>query len=560
MGALPEPGEVFGRYRVVDRLGHGGMGVVLTAVHEDLGRRVALKLLAPQLVGSPDMVARFRREAQALARLDSPHVVQVYDTGEHDGWLYISTQLIPDGDLTALVEARGPLPAAEALGLVDQVLAGLADAHAVGLVHRDVKPSNVLLRREADGVRAFLCDFGIAQAADVVNTEQTQGVIGTWAYLAPERFDGHPATERTDLYAVGCLLWFLVTGRLPYEGTMVQLAVAHQSAPVPQLPGTDPWSHAVNQLVRRAMAKDPADRFASAPEMQSFLRSVQAVAETGPAAPTMAAPGVPVGPGRTRESTRDRDAPPPRPIASPVGPPPPPAPPAPGAGRRSRGRLAGVVLAVLVVVAGTGGALAAAGVFSGEDRGEGGAAATTPSSATTGPTTAAPSDATSPVTEPGPRCWNEPDRVVASLDTCTDPFGLPGLFWAYPELTRSGPCYDAGGAAKRPALWKCNVNLSDGTAVEVNYSLWGQDAGGVPHYREESGAEPETVEVDDRPAYYRWRYYDATKDLEKLAVLYVDYRFGFTVYAPQGKDPQQAIDEGKVRFRPPSEMRGVVVE
>ncbi|HVK29340.1 MAG TPA: serine/threonine-protein kinase, partial [Nocardioides sp.] len=306
MGALPEPGEVFGRYRVVDRLGHGGMGVVLTAVHEDLGRRVALKLLAPQLVGSPDMVARFRREAQALARLDSPHVVQVYDTGEHDGWLYISTQLIPDGDLTAFVEASGPLPAAEALGLVDQVLAGLADAHAVGLVHRDVKPSNVLLRREADGVRAFLCDFGIAQATDVVNTEQTQGVIGTWAYLAPERFDGHPATERTDLYAVGCLLWFLVTGRLPYEGTMVQLAVAHQSAPVPQLPGDDPWSHAVNQLLRRSMAKDPADRFASAPEMQSFLRSVRAVAEAGPVAPTMAAPAVPVGPGRTLESTRDR--------------------------------------------------------------------------------------------------------------------------------------------------------------------------------------------------------------------------------------------------------------
>ncbi|NYI43862.1 serine/threonine-protein kinase [Nocardioides aromaticivorans] len=559
MGALPEPGEVFGRYRVVDRLGHGGMGVVLTAVHEDLGRRVALKLLAPQLVGSPDMVARFRREAQALARLDSPHVVQVYDTGEHDGWLYISTQLIPDGDLTALVEARGPLPPAEALGLVDQVLDGLADAHAVGLVHRDVKPSNVLLRREASGVRAFLCDFGIAQAADVVNTEQTQGVIGTWAYLAPERFDGHPATERTDLYAVGCLLWFLVTGRLPYEGTMVQLAVAHQSAPVPQLPGDDPWSHAVNQLVRRSMAKDPADRFASAPEMQSFLRSVRTVAEAGPAAPTMTSPSVPVGPGRTRESTRDRDAPPPRP---PVGPPAPPAPRAPSGpdrGRRSRGRLVGIVLAVLVVVAGTAGALAAAGVFSGDDGDGGGAAGTTTSGMTVG-TSPATSPATSPVAEPGPRCWNEPDRVVASLDTCTEPFGLPGLFWAYPELTRSGPCYDAGGAVKRPALWKCNVNLSDGTPVEVNYSLWSQDAGGLPHYREESGDEPETVEVDGRPAYYRWSYYDASKELEKLAVLYIDYRFGFTVYVRKGSDPQQAIDEGKVRFRPPSEMRGVVVE
>lgn len=555
MGALPEPGEVFGRYRVVDRLGHGGMGVVLTAVHEDLGRRVALKLLAPQLVGSPDMVARFRREAQALARLDSPHVVQVYDTGEHDGWLYISTQLIPDGDLTTFVEARGPLPAAEALGLVDQVLAGLADAHAVGLVHRDVKPSNVLLRREADGVRAFLCDFGIAQATDVVNTEQTQGVIGTWAYLAPERFDGHPATERTDLYAVGCLLWFLVTGRLPFEGTMVQLAVAHQSAPVPQLPGGDPWSHAVNQLLRRSMAKDPADRFSSAPEMQSFLRSVRAVAEAGPAAPTMAAPAVPVGPGRTLESTRDRDAPPPpRP---PVGPPPAPVTPAggPRPGRRSRWRLVGVVLAVLVVVAGTAGGLAAAGVFSGDDPGDGGAAGTTTSPPTSAPTSAA----TSPAAEAGPRCWNDPDRVVASLDTCSEAFGLPGLFWAYPELTRSEPCYDAGGAVKRPALWKCNVNLADGTPIEVNYSLWGQDAGGLPHYRTEAGTEPETVEVDGRPAYYRWRYYDATKQLEKLAVIYVDYRFGFTVYVPEGKDPQQAIDEGKVRFRPPSEMRGVVV-
>ncbi|HWJ66187.1 MAG TPA: serine/threonine-protein kinase [Nocardioides sp.] len=551
---MPGPGDQFGRYRIEGALGQGGMGVVLTAVHLDLGRRVALKLLAPQLVGAHDMVARFRREAQALARLDSPHVVQVYDAGEHDGWVYIATQLVPDGDLAELVRRRGPLPPAEALPLLDQVLSGLADAHAVDLLHRDVKPSNVLLRQEPGGLRAYLCDFGIAQALDVTNVEQTQGVIGTWAYLAPERFDGVPATARADIYATGCLLWFLVTGRLPYEGSMLQLAVAHQRAPVPQLPGVDPWSHAVNQLLLRSMAKEPADRFASAQEMQAFLRSGAAVAAAGPPVPADAtlAPQPPTmaGPGRTLESTRGRGA------SAAVG----TSTARAGGGRR----IALAVAAVMLVAGGVGGALAATGVLSADDspaarqpdggQPDGGHPDGGRTSTATTPSGAAP---TSSAAVDGPRCWNDPDRVVASLDACSEAFGLPGLFWAYPELTRSEPCYDAGGAVKRPALWKCNVNLADGTPIEVNYSLWGQDAGGVPHYRSEAGTEPETVRVDGRPAYYRWRYYDVTKQLEKLAVLYVDYRFGFTVYVPQGKDPQAAIDEGKVRFRPPSQMRGV---
>ncbi|KRB77137.1 hypothetical protein ASE01_10340 [Nocardioides sp. Root190] len=264
-------GDVLGPYRITRQLGAGGMGVVFEAVEEGLGRRVALKVLALQLAEEPEFRARFTREATVLARSDSPHIIQVYSHGQQDGCLYLATQFVPGGDLAARVAEEG-LPTPDvALDVAAQVASALADAHAVGVIHRDVKPHNVLLRPGQGQVHAYLCDFGIAR--DDESSLTSSGVVaGTYAYLAPERFRGEPATPASDVYALGCLLWFLLAGRAPYDGGLVQLAHQHEFSPVPQLPG---GSEQVNAFLRRAMAKDPAARHPSAAEAAAQLRAIR---------------------------------------------------------------------------------------------------------------------------------------------------------------------------------------------------------------------------------------------------------------------------------------------
>lgn len=247
------------------------MGVVFEAIEENLGRRVALKVLAIQLAEHPEFRARFAREATVLARSDSPHIIQVYSHGEQDGCLYLATQFVPGGDLAARVRQEG-LPGPEAaLDITAQVASALADAHAVGVVHRDVKPQNVLLRPGRGEVHAYLCDFGIARD-DESSLTQSGLIAGTYAYLAPERFRGEPATPASDIYALGCLLWFLLTGRPPFEGGMVQLAEQHELAPVPQLPDAP---DRLNAFLRRAMAKDPRARYGSAADAAAELRAIR---------------------------------------------------------------------------------------------------------------------------------------------------------------------------------------------------------------------------------------------------------------------------------------------
>ena len=278
MSWFPQVGDTVGRYRITDVLGQGGMGVVFVAVAPDLERPVALKVLAPQAAVDPRLRERFAREAATLARLDSPHIVYILEYGEQDGCPYLVTQLVPDGDLRHHLDEHGPLSPRQAADVMAQVAAGLEEAHSHGVVHRDLKSANILLRRLPSGeFHAYLCDFGIARA-DSYETTSASGVVGTLEYLAPERQSGAPASFATDVYSLGCLLWAAVTGAPPYRGSEVDVALAHLRAPVPRLPGDDPVSRGTNAIVARAMAKKPGDRYASAHEMRQELVSLRALA------------------------------------------------------------------------------------------------------------------------------------------------------------------------------------------------------------------------------------------------------------------------------------------
>ncbi|MDO7868405.1 serine/threonine-protein kinase [Nocardioides jiangxiensis] len=277
MGRLPVVGETFGRYRLLELLGEGGMGVVHVAHDEQLNRKVALKLVLPRHAADPEFRSRFAREAEAQARLESSHVVRVYDYGEHDGVLFLCTQYVEGGDLAAQVAAAGPLAPALAVDLTQQVLSGLEEAHQAGVVHRDVKPANVLLRRRGEGVQAYLCDFGIATMAGQGLTRTGQ-VIGSLPWMAPERHYGTEPGEVGDVYSAGCVLWFALTGSAPYVGSDGEVMMGHIEGPVPQLPGRSAFVRRANAVLVKALAKHPQDRYPSAAAMAADLRGLAAIA------------------------------------------------------------------------------------------------------------------------------------------------------------------------------------------------------------------------------------------------------------------------------------------
>lgn len=257
-------GTVVAGCRIVETIGRGGMGVVYLAEQEALGRRVALKLLSRELAGDPGFRERFQEEARTAASLDHPNVISIHDAGEHDGELYIVMRWVPGGDLRRLLR-DGPVSPERAAALTAQVASALDAAHARGLVHRDVKAANVLLAD--DGATAYLTDFGLTKAA-----AQTSGLtrtgqwLGTLDACAPEQIEGRRVDARTDVYALGCLLFQLLTGSVPYRRDHDAAKVwAHVNAPVPSprelVPTLDPrW----DALFASALAKDPAERFASA--------------------------------------------------------------------------------------------------------------------------------------------------------------------------------------------------------------------------------------------------------------------------------------------------------
>jgi eukaryotic-like serine/threonine-protein kinase len=262
--------QVFdGRYRVVRKLGTGGMANVYLAEDQELGRSVAIKMLDDRHSQDEQFVERFRREAKNAARLSHPNIVSIYDRGEAGGTYYIAMEYLEGRTLKELLVARGPTPLAVAIDYARQILAGLGFAHRNGIVHRDIKPHNVVVA--PDG-RLKVTDFGIARAGASQMTE-TGSIIGTAQYLSPEQAKGAPVTPASDIYSVGIVLYEMLTGTVPFTGdTPLEIAMKHLSAiPEPPSEKRPDVPHELDSIVLRALAKDPADRYQSAEEIDADL-------------------------------------------------------------------------------------------------------------------------------------------------------------------------------------------------------------------------------------------------------------------------------------------------
>ena len=266
-------GTELGGYSILEQLGRGGTSVVYRAEHVRLGRQAALKLLSPGL-GDLDFTDRFLRESRLAASLDHPSIVPVYDAGEEEGLLYIAMAYVEGTDLKALVTQEGPLPLRRALGIAGQVASALDAAHERGLVHRDVKPANILVSPDD---RAYLSDFGAVKELASGGMTRTGSFVGTIEYCAPEQIEGGAVDARTDVYALGCVLWECLTGTPPFHRpTEVAVLNAHLHAEPPRLAREAPELPAgLEPVLAKALAKDPLDRYGSC---GAFLAAARAAA------------------------------------------------------------------------------------------------------------------------------------------------------------------------------------------------------------------------------------------------------------------------------------------
>ena len=382
---MPEltTGDLLGGCRVEEVIARGGMGVVYRAVQLDLQRPVALKVIAGDHAGDPEFRERFERESRMAAAIDHPNVVPVYAAGEDRGALYIVMRFVPGSDLHALIRSIGRLPAQRAAAIVAQVAAALDAAHAAGLVHRDVKPANVLLASDVD--HAYLSDFGLMRALDPqVPLTDSGRWMGTVDFAAPEQLSGERVDARSDVYSLGCVLFAALTGAPPFaRGTVTATMLAHLHDPRPK-PSASGAPRAFDRVIARALAKAPEDRYPSAGDLgraalaaargEPVTESERTVA-IGPAAPDgspaqtaptavvarrprlrgrLITPAPPPGPGPAVSPAR-RAAPAPPAAAAPAAPPAaadaPPATPPPGRRRRTLGRR-GLLAALALPLAG----------------------------------------------------------------------------------------------------------------------------------------------------------------------------------------------------------------
>jgi serine/threonine protein kinase len=337
-------------YRLEEQIGQGGMAVVFRARDERLGRQVALKVLAPALAADDEFRRRFIQESQAAAAVDDPHIIPVFEAGESDGVLFIAMRHVPGGDARSLVSREGPLPADRAAGIISQVASALDAAHATGLVHRDVKPANMLVDAHPDRPdHVYLSDFGLSKGTvSSAGLTQAGQFLGTLEFISPEQIEGRPVDGRTDEYALACAAFDLLTGAPPFHrDEPAAVMYAHLSQAPPKLTSRRPdLPPAADDVLAKALAKAPGDRYASCREFADSLRRALGLQPyhsgpgTFPAAghpPTqIARPAAGIAPGTEDMPTRDAAM---------------PSPSATIAGTRWRSRAVAVAVAVVAAAA-----------------------------------------------------------------------------------------------------------------------------------------------------------------------------------------------------------------
>jgi serine/threonine protein kinase len=421
-----------GPYRLEGLLGRGGMGEVHRAFDTRRGRLVALKVLPPELAHDESFRVRLRRESDNAARLQDPHVIPIHDFGEIDGRLFIDMRLVDGVGLDRLI-AAGPMDPRRAVALITQVAEALTDAHAHGVLHRDVKPSNILVTR-SDFI--YLVDFGIARALadDVTALTRSGATIGTLAYMAPERFDGGAPDARSDIYSLACTLAECLIGRAPFDATSLpSLMKAHLTSDPPRPSRTRPdVPPAFDEVIARGMAKDPAARYPTARDLAAAAQ--YALAQWGPLPATTPAPAA---------------VPTPTPAPTAVAP----------VRARSRSRILALVTGAALLAVAAGGTGFALG------------RASAPTTVQAAPTTAPPAPQASPTPSAGP-APTTPSRPSSSAG----PIAMggeraPAYVYAvesnYPvTLFYTDSNGDQISATSVPAPWR----------LDVDTSAWGADA------------------------------------------------------------------------------------
>src|SRR4051794_4923042 len=310
------------RYRIVEQLGEGGMGVVYLARDDALGRNVALKLLSPALSDNVQFRDRFVRESRLAAAIEHPNIIPVYEAGESEGQLFIAMRCVQGPDLRRMLAAEGPVAPARAALVVDQVARALDAAHRANLVHRDIKPGNVMIDRSEGAEHCYLTDFGLTKnIASSSGFTETGQFLGTLSYMAPEQIEGRPLDSRADLYALGCVLFECLAGVVPFRrDSDVAMMYAHLHEPPPSICAARPeLPPAVDAVLARALAKAPADRQGTCAEMVGELRIALAGGSLAPFVPS----SVSTGPRFSRPSAAE-----PMPARAAQKPSTPPAPPA----------------------------------------------------------------------------------------------------------------------------------------------------------------------------------------------------------------------------------------
>ncbi|WP_054816039.1 serine/threonine-protein kinase [Nocardia arizonensis] len=439
-------GSRFGRYELRRLLGVGGMGEVYEAYDTEKGRTVALKLLDVELARDPIYVERFRRESFAAARLQEPHIIPVHDWGDIDGVLYIDMRLVAGQDLKDHIRSRGPLPVAEAVSVIEQIASALDAAHAAGLIHRDVKPANILI---TGGSFAYLVDFGIAHSDSDVQLTGTGSAVGSFAYMAPERFENVAPTPSIDVYSLTCVLYECLTGTVPFPANSFPVAIrSHQMAPPPRPSARSSAYAAFDQVVARGMAKNPRDRYRTAGEMAIATREAMgrvgsgvAVTNTAREAPTLTRPAPPAHVSAPQPTRRDPQPSYPTHPSAPL-----PVPPAPSGGATVP-LLAGALGAAVVVLL----AITAAWVISQNSRHDGSSPVASGSAASSaGSVAVAPPTQRSAETPRTTVAQVAPSQAVTTTRDATPPLsgsvsGADGQgFLDGPRCNAANPAYAIG--------------------------------------------------------------------------------------------------------------------